>query len=253
MSGVAGAGSGHRDGPVSDPTSATPVITQEVAGRSTRSAAPRRAGGGRVGPDWRKRLEIALLVVPALALFALFVVFPVIQAARFSLFQWNGLEPMTNFVGFGNYREVMNDASFRGAVGHNFIIVALSLLIQLPLGLGIALLLNRKMWGRTALRLIIFIPYVIAEVIAGIVWLLLLQPRGPVDAIFEALGMGDVKQLWLANPDIALYTMFGVLTWKYVGFAIILFLAGLQGVPADLHEAAALDGASWWQIGRAHV
>lgn len=251
MSGVAGAGSQRDAGAITDPTDATPVMTPETAGRApARPAVSGRAGGGLVASEWRKRLEIAVLVAPALALFLLFVIWPVVQAGRFSLFQWNGLEPMTNFVGLDNYKEVLGDSGFRAALTHNLIVVVLSLAIQLPLGLGIALLLNRNMRGRTALRLIIFVPYVIAEVIVGVVWLLLLQPRGPLDAIFEALHLMDVRQLWLADPKIALYTMFGVLTWKYIGFAIILFLAGLQGVPVELVEAAALDGASWWQIQR---
>ena len=250
MSGVAGAGSQRDAGAVTDPTDATPALTQGAADRAlARSAASRRAGG-RGSSDWRKRLEIAVLVAPALALFLVFVVWPIVQAARYSLFRWNGLEPMTNFIGLDNYKEVLGDTVFRSALGHNFIIVALSLLIQLPLGLGIALLLNRKMRGRTVLRLIIFVPYVIAEVIAAVVWLLLLQPRGPLDAMLEAFHLTGIRQLWLAEPKIVLYTMFGVLTWKYLGFAIILFLAGLQSVPIELSEAAALDGASWWQTQR---
>lgn len=226
-------------------------MTQAAADRArARSAAARRKGGQRISPAWRKRLEIAMFIGPALALFLVFVIFPVFQAARFSLYQWNGLEPMTKFIGLDNYREVLGDPIFRSGIQHNFIIVALSLLIQLPLGLGIALLLNRKMRFRTVLRLIIFIPYVLAEVIAAVVWLLLLQPRGPIDEIMDTAGLGGLRQLWLGDQKVALYTLFVVLTWKYLGFAIILFLAGLQGVPVELHEAAALDGASWWQIQR---
>ena len=113
-----------------------------------------------------------------------------------------------------------------------------------------ALLLNRPLRGRTALRLMIFVPYVLAEVVAGVIWLLMLQPRGVVDAILQTFGLEWARQLWLGDQKIALYTVFVVLTWKYIGFAIILFLAGLQGVSPDLSEAAALDGASWWQTQR---
>jgi len=133
---------------------------------------------------------------------------------------------------------------------HNLIIIVLSILIQLPLGLAIALLLNREIWGRTALRVIIFVPYVLAEVVAGVVWLMLLQPGGVVDAVFDAVGLSGLTQLWLGDPDVALGTVMVVLTWKYLGLAIILFLAGLQGVPTDLYEAAQLDGATWWQVQR---
>ncbi len=106
------------------------------------------------------------------------------------------------------------------------------------------------MRGRAVIRLLIFVPYVLAEVIAGLAWKLLLQPTGGVNALLEALGLGAFKQNWLADPNIALWTLFAILTWKYVGFAIILMLAGLQGVPEELAEAAQIDGASWWQTQR---
>ena len=199
---------------------------------------------------WRTRLEIAFFVGPALALFALFVVVPVVQAVRYSVFRWNGLGPIDDFVGLENYANALRNEIFTDAVMHNFTIVALSVVVQLPLGLAIALLINRDMWGRTALRVIIFVPYVLAEVVAGVVWLMLLQPGGIVDAIFDSLGLGGLTQLWLGDPDVALYTVMVVLTWKYLGLAIILFLAGLQGVPADFYEAAQLDGATWWQVQR---
>lgn len=238
-------------------------MAEDVSTGSTRvaddTAAPARgtagaAGGGRgrrsLTNAGRKRLEIAFFVGPALALFALFVVVPVIQAVRYSTFRWNGLGPMDDFVGLQNYKNALRDQIFTDAVMHNVTIIVLSIIIQLPVGLAIALLLNRDMWGRTALRVIIFVPYVLAEVVAGVVWLMLLQPGGMVDAILGSIGLGKYTQLWLGNPEIALYTVMVVLTWKYMGLAIILFLAGLQGVSPDLYEAAQLDGATWWQTQR---
>ena len=222
-----------------------------AAGRApARPAAPAPGGPRRLSARWRKRLEILFFVTPALTLFAMFVVVPVIQAGRYSVFRWNGLGPMENFVGLENYANALRDQVFTDAVMHNLTIIVLSILIQLPLGLAVALLLNRDMWGRTAMRVIIFVPYVLAEVVAGVVWLMLLQPNGVVDAVLDAVGLGGLTQLWLGNPDIALYTVMFVLTWKYLGLAVILFLAGLQGVPPDLYEAAQIDGASWWQVQR---
>jgi raffinose/stachyose/melibiose transport system permease protein len=101
------------------------------------------------------------------------------------------------------------------------------------------------------LRMIIFVPYVLAEVIAGVVWLQLLQPQyGVVDTLLGAVGLEGPEEGWLGTPDVALYTVIAVLTWKYLGLAVILFLAGLQGVPEELYEAAAIDGATWWQVQR---
>ena len=103
---------------------------------------------------------------------------------RFSLFDWNGLQPLTDFVGLDNYERALTDPVFQGAVGHNVFVIVLSLVVQIPFALGLALLLSRRFRGRAVLRLIFFAPYVIAEVITGVVWTLILQPNGlaePVD------------------------------------------------------------------------
>jgi raffinose/stachyose/melibiose transport system permease protein len=202
------------------------------------------------------RVEIAILVTPAIVLFLGFVILPVLLAAVYSLynlppaFRWEHLADPERFIGFANYERAFSSPEFVRAIGNNFIILGASLLIQGPLAIGIALLLNRPLRARWALRLLIFVPYVLAEVIAGLSWKLLLQPQGGVNAALEALGLGFLQQNWLADPSIALWTLFWILTWKYLGFAIILMLAGLQGVPEELSEAAAIDGASWWQIQR---
>jgi raffinose/stachyose/melibiose transport system permease protein len=198
----------------------------------------------------RKRIEIALFAGPALLVYVCFVLLPVVLAAVYSFFKWNGYGPLQSFIGLENYRRALADPVFIGAIGHNLFVVILSLIVQGPIAIGVALLLNRKLRGRTFFRVIIFIPYVLSEVIAGLSWKLLLQPDGPFDSFLKSVGLGSLKQLWLADSDIVLWTVFLILTWKYVGFAIILFLAGLQSVPAELEEAGRIDGASWWQIQR---
>lgn len=187
-----------------------------------------------------------MFVTPALALMALFVIYPVASAVRMSFYSWKGFGPMDDFVGLRNYTSVLTDEVFTDAVVHNFLIVFLSILVQLPLGLGIALLLNRRIRARGLLRTIIFVPYVVAEIIAGVVWFQLLQPSGLIETVLESVGIPTPEQGFLGTPDIALWTVFVVLTWKYLGLAVLLFLAGLQGVPDELHEAAQLDGATWW-------
>jgi raffinose/stachyose/melibiose transport system permease protein len=168
-----------------------------------------------------------------------------------SFYRWKGFGPMDDFVGLRNYISVMTDDVFLDAVRHNFIIVVLSILVQLPVGLAIALLLNRRMKGRGLLRTIIFVPYVLAEVIAGVIWFQLLQPGfGVVDSLVSFVGLTPPEQGFLGTPDLALMTVFVVLTWKYIGLAVLLFLAGLQGIPPDVYEAAQIDGASWWQTQR---
>ncbi|QFG68445.1 carbohydrate ABC transporter permease [Ornithinimicrobium pratense] len=215
----------------------------QPTGRAARPVGRRR--------DWRMAGEILLFTAPALVIFGLFVVVPIARAVQFSLYRWKGFGPLVDFVGLQNYVSVLSNEVFRGAVGHNLFIVVASILIQLPLGLAIALLLNRRIRGRGLLRTIIFVPYVLAEVIAGVVWFQLLQPgRGVVETLLGTVGLDGPYQGFLGTPELAMPTLMVVLTWKYVGLAVLLFLAGLQGVPDELTEAAQIDGASWWQIQR---
>ena len=110
------------------------------------------------------------------------------------------------------------------------------------------LLLNRKMRGQSLIRVLIFVPYVISEVVVGTGWSLMLQTNGALNAMLTNMGLGFLATDWLSDPGIAIWTLMAIITWKYVGFAVILFLAGLQGIPEELNEAAAIDGASYWQI-----
>ena len=233
----------------SSPATSTPQATGRTD--SVRPVAPvpgRRRGAGSA---WRKRLEIAFFTGPALLLFGLFVLWPILTAVQISGYRWKGFGPMVDFVGLRNYVSVLTNEVFTDALVHNLIIVVGSIALQLPLGLAIALLLNRKMWGQGLLRTIIFVPYVLAEVIAGVVWFQLLQPNyGVIDTLLAAIGLEGPAQGWLGTPDYALWTVLVVLTWKYLGLAVILFLAGLQSVPDDLYEAAQIDGATWWQVQR---
>ena len=205
---------------------------------------PGHAGRGPVGPVWQKRLTIAAFLLPALTLYVLLALVPLIQGAFYSTYDWNGLEPLENFVGLQNYRDALADPMFLGALRHVFVIAVLSLALQLPFALSLAVLINRRMRGRALFRLLFFLPFVLSDVIAAIVWRLLLQPSGLADSTLEAVGFGGIVQLWLADQKVVLYTVFVVVSWKYFGFHMILLLAGIQQIPHELEEAAALDGAS---------
>lgn len=198
--------------------------------------------------DWRKRGEIALLSGPALLMFVGFVIFPVAMAAFYGFFKWNGFGWPTEFVGLDNYFLIWQDDSFRDAVLHNFIIVVLSLVMQGPIAILFALLLNQKIRGRSVIRVLIFMPYVISEVIVGIGWSLMMQDSGAVNSLLEKWGLEALQQSWLADPSIAMWTLMVIITWKYIGFAVILMLAGMQSIPEELYEAAAIDGAGFWKM-----
>ena len=208
------------------------------------------AAGGirpRGGSGGARSLSIALFLLPALALYGVLVLLPIAQAAYYSLFRWNGLKPLTDFIGLENYAKALGDPVFIGAISHNVLVIVLSLAIQIPFALALALMLNRRFRGRAILRLIFFAPYVLSGVITAIVFQLILLPDGLADRALEGVGLGAFIQGWLADPSIVMLTMFVIITWKYFGFHMILLLAGLQGIPRELEEAAAIDGASRWQ------
>jgi raffinose/stachyose/melibiose transport system permease protein len=178
------------------------------------------------------------------------VIFPVLMAAYYGFFRWEGYGVPTDFVGLKNYVTILTDPLFHEALRHNATIAVLSLVLQGPAALLVALLLNRRMRGQSVIRVLIFVPYVISEVVVGTGWSLMLQSRGALNDVLERVGLGGLQNEWLSDPDLAIWTLMGIITWKYIGFAVILFLAGLQGIPEELNEAAAIDGASYWQVQR---
>ena len=210
------------------------------------SSASRRSR--RRGADWHKRLEIALLTGPAIVIFLAFVIVPVVMAGYYGFFKWKGFGPATNFVGLDNYLIILRDSTFHDALFHNAFIVVMSLIIQGPVAVGVALLLNQRMRGRSIIRVLIFVPYVVSEVIVGTGWSLMLQTSGAVNGMLTKLGLPNVD--WLSDPNVALWSLMIIISWKYIGFAVILFLAGLQSIPEELFEAAAIDGATYWQTQR---
>lgn len=187
---------------------------------------------------------IALFLLPAAAIYVLFVLYPIVQAGYYGLYDWNGLGPLRDNVGVQNFQDIVNDEVFRSALVHNLIILALSLTLQLPLALAVALLIGRKMRGRAFFRTVFFLPFVLSEVVTGVIWTFIYRQDSGL--LNEVLGLvpGYSPRGWLGNPDTVLYALFGVITWKFFGFHMILYLAGLQSIPTDLEEAAKLDGAS---------
>ena len=198
----------------------------------------------------RRWVSIALFLLPALVLYCLFVIAPIFQAIHYSGYKWSGLGSLDQFVGLQNFETAFQDPVFTGALKHNGIIVLLSLCVQLPFALGIAWILNQRLHGRALLRLLFFMPFVLSEVVTAVVFTLMLQPHGLVDQSLDAAGLHSVVKEWLADPGIALYSVFVAISWKYFGFHMVLYLAGLQQIPQELEEAAAIDGANPWQIFR---
>jgi raffinose/stachyose/melibiose transport system permease protein len=201
-----------------------------------------------------------LFVLPGLVLFTLLVVIPMLGAAYVSLFRWNGFGgPPTpgdgTFVGLDNFTRALGDSVFQGDLWRGLILVVLSLAIQLPASLVLALLLHQRFPGRTVFRLLFFAPYVISEVIAGVLFAMVLSPRfGFANSVLEAIGLGALIPAngWLGERSLVLFVVFAVVSWKYFGFHMIIYLAGRQNIPREVTEAAMTDGATGWQVFR-HV
>jgi len=191
-------------------------------------------------------LLIFLFLLPAIVLFLIFVVYPIFQSIYYSLFNWKGFGPAEDFVGLDNFINILSDQVFLKALKNGLLIILFSLVFQLPLSLGLAVLVGRDLPGRVFFRTVFFMPYVLSEVITALMWLFLYNPdpeRGFLNAILVLLPGGEA-QSWLANTDIVMAAVFAAITWKYFGFHMLLYLTGLQNIPQEIEEAARIDGAS---------
>src|SRR5450830_1651313 len=190
----------------------SPVMTRSPEGPSAAGDGARRAPSPagrprRGGTDWRKRFEVALLTGPAIIIFVTFVILPVGMAAYYGFYKWKGYGPPTDFIGLQNYVTIFKDSSFHEALQHNGMIVVLSLIIQGPVAVVMALLINQKMRGRSLLRVLIFVPYVISEVIVGTGWSLMLQTSGADNAVLTKIGLPGWTAELLCGPHVSLWTL----------------------------------------------
>jgi raffinose/stachyose/melibiose transport system permease protein len=194
---------------------------------------------------------IVLFLTPALLIFGLLVLTPMVVAAYSSFFNWNGFGAPTEFVGFDNFRRLLVDDIFVGDLRRTLLLIVLSLVIQLPVAMALAMLLNQPLRGRRLYRMVFFAPYVLSEVVTAVLFTMIFSPnQGLANHVTRLIGMGDLGATWLADTDTVMYSLFFVISWKYFGFHTILYLAGRQSIPDELHEAAALDGAGGWNAFR---
>ncbi|WFE30007.1 sugar ABC transporter permease [Solwaraspora sp. WMMD791] len=229
-------------------------IVSTVAGPSRAPGRPPPPGVDRALRRRRisDRITIVAFLLPALVLFALLVVVPILVAGYTSFFRWNGFGGVpTDFIGLDNFIRLLADPVFLGDLRRGSLLLVLSVTVQLPLALGLALLLNQRLRGRAVYRTLFFAPYVLSEVITAVLFTMVFSPnRGLANHLLGLVGLEALSSTWLSDPSTVLYSVFLVMTWKYFGFHMILLLAGRQNIPAELHEAAATDGAGGWQTFR---
>ena len=198
----------------------------------------------------QNNMTIILFLLPAFILLSMFLVYPIFRSAYYSLFNWKGFGPAVDYIGIENYTRLLTDKIFLKAVKNGILIVIFSLVIQLPIAMGLALIVGRDIPGKAFFRAIFFMPYILSEVIPAIMWLILYNPnprRGFLNAIINIIPVLE-PQAWLADTRLVLPAIFVVLTWKYVGFHMLLYITGLQNIPRDIEEAALIDGVNSRQM-----
>ena len=182
-----------------------------------------------------KLATIVLFLPPALLLYTLFVILPIGEAGFYSAFSWNGFGSPTNWIGFDNYRYVFENRAFGLALRNNVLIIVVSLLIQLPLALALAIALSERFRGAVALRMLFFLPYVLAEIATGLIFSFVYDGNyGLLASIWRLFG-AEAPHL-LASPQTSMLAILIVIIWKYFGFHMMLYIAALQGYRPQPHR-----------------
>jgi raffinose/stachyose/melibiose transport system permease protein len=206
-----------------------------AAGLASYQETARRPGG-------RGWLTILIFLPPALLLFTVFVAMPMGEAAWYSFYNWNGYGRPENFIGLKNYASLIGNDAFSRALLNNLLIIIVSMVIQLPLALGVALILAQRITGAVVFRMIFFLPYILADVAAGLIWHFVFDgDYGLVAGITSFFGAPPT--FVLADKNWAFSAVLIVIVWKYFGFHMMLYIAGLQSLDKSVLEAAEMDGA----------
>lgn len=196
------------------------------------------------------RITLFLFLLPALILFVGILIAPIIMSCYYSFFDWNGFSTKT-FIGLSNYKELFtsNSIGFMKALGNSILLAILSVFIQLPLSLGLALMLGKGIKGERLFLSVYFLPVLISTVVIGQLWLKIYNPDyGLLNVLLTKLGLENWTHIWLGEVGTALGAVFVPTLWQYVGYHMLLMYAGVRGVSPELREAAKLDGATDGQV-----
>jgi raffinose/stachyose/melibiose transport system permease protein len=218
---------------------ATAVAADRTA---RRRPAPRRRA---TDPPW-------WFVLPALLLFSFVVLVPSVRGVYYAFTDWDGLDPAFSFIGLANFADLVGDADARQAIRNTLLIAVAITIIQNGVGLLLALGVNTVIKSRNVLRVFLFAPAVVTPIVTAYLWRNLLGPDGAVNSLLSAIGLDSWQRDWLGNPRLALWSVVAVIVWQFSGYSMVIFLAGLQSVPRQIYESAAIDGAGrlrcFWSI-----
>ena len=199
---------------------------------------------------YSNKRRIIIFLLPALILFCGILIAPIVMSGYYSLFDWNGIGEKT-FLGLANYYELFtsNSIGFLKALGNALLLALLSVCIQLPLALWLALKLGKGIKGERIFLSIYFMPVLISTVVIGQLWLKIYNPDyGILNVLLRSIGLESWTRIWLGLKETALGAVFVPILWQYVGYHMLLMYAGVKSVPPELREAAMLDGATDRQV-----
>jgi len=200
----------------------------------------------------KNKTAILLFLLPACILFIGIIIVPILMSGYYSLLDWDGITA-SKFVGFDNYIQIFTKKSiaFPDSAKNAFILAGLSVFIQLPISLGLALVLAKGIKGEKLFTAVFFIPVIISTTVIGQLWLKIYNPNyGIVNMALKAVGLESLSHTWLGDEKTALFAVFIPILWQYVGYHMLLMYTGIKSQPTDLREAAMIDGANEWQIAR---
>lgn len=197
----------------------------------------------------RSWIAPVLFLLPTIVLLAAYLIYPLLSSFWLSFLHWNGLGQNAKFIWFDNWIAMAQDPMFQRALLNNCILAAVSVVVQIPIGLGLAVLLDKAGKRSRILKIIYFLPLLMSSVAVGVLFKNFYDPNfGPLNTVLTAIGLGSWAVDWLGDPRWSLISTAAVVCWQSIPFYMILFLAGLASMPGELREAAVLDGANEWTI-----
>ncbi|MGW6278620.1 carbohydrate ABC transporter permease [Kribbella sp. NPDC055071] len=194
----------------------------------------------------RGRYAAILFLAPAVLIYGLFVLYPLVRGVLLS-FTDNTGGPVSNFVGLTQYKSLLRDPTALDALGHTVLYAAVVLVVQTTLGLFAASVLAHRRRIRRPVSSLLLLPALISPVMASFIWSYLYRPDGGINNLLGAFGLQALQRVWLGDTSIALYAVAVVNIWMFVGYSCVIFLAGYAGIPQELLDAAGIDGANRWQ------
>jgi len=194
---------------------------------------------------------VIFFVAPAFVFTVVFIAYPALMSAYYSLYQWRGMSEARTFVGLENWQQLFSDPVILDCLWHNLALVAVAVLIEIPLAFAIALVLARaRVFGRSLYRTAYFFPVVLSITVAGVLWSWVYNPQyGLLNEGLRAIGLDQLAKPWLGDSKLVMPAVLLVTVWRFTGFYIIVFMAALESVPQDIYDVATLDGTNLWQLG----